>query len=279
MHKKIFIIILLNILILSYSYTVSSADSAASIVQEGNKLYSNGKYDQALKNYNNAQVSLPDSDIINFNMGAAYYKKGDYQKAVDAFTRALTTDNQKLEADASYNIGNSTYKQGKLKENTDLSKAIDYYKQSLDYYKRAVELDESNKKARYNHELVEKQLKMLLDRQKNQPSPSKSKKEEKKQKENQQSSSPQPGEKREKEEKQIEKEQKATPESNQEEKLTEEDNKKERKKNSGTNETDKDLSKEEAQMLLNSHDQEEIPFGETRTKRKNGYTPEVLRDW
>jgi len=87
---------------------------------------------------------LPDSDIVNFNIGATLYKKEDYQKATDAFTKALTSDNKKIEADALYNLGNCKYKLGKLKENTDLSATVGLLRESLDYYKRAVELDQKN---------------------------------------------------------------------------------------------------------------------------------------
>jgi Ca-activated chloride channel family protein len=147
-----------------------------------NKLYHQGKLDKALERYNEASVSLPDSDIINFNMGAALYKKEDYQKAADAFTKALTSQDHKIEADALYNLGNCKYKLGKLKENTDLSSAVNLMRESLDYYKRAVELDQQNKDARFNHEFVEKELKVLLDKLKQQKEKEKQRRQQEQQK-------------------------------------------------------------------------------------------------
>jgi Ca-activated chloride channel family protein len=135
-----------------------------------NKLYRQGKLDKALERYNEANLSLPDSDIINFNMGAALYKKEDYQKSIEAFTKALTSEDKKLEADALYNLGNCKYKLGKLKENTDLSATVGLLRESLDYYKRAVELEQKNTDARFNHEFVERELKVLLDKLKQQQS-------------------------------------------------------------------------------------------------------------
>lgn len=142
--------------------------SAKKSVKEANSLYRKGRLDEALAKYNDANVSLPDSDIVHFNMGAALYKKEDYQKAIEAFAKALTSEDKKIEADALYNLGNCKYKLGRLKENTDLSEAVSLLRESLDYYKRAVEIDQKNTDGRFNHEFVERELKILLDKLKQQ---------------------------------------------------------------------------------------------------------------
>ncbi|MFH0772013.1 MAG: tetratricopeptide repeat protein [Candidatus Omnitrophota bacterium] len=139
-------------------------------VEEANKLYQKGKLDEALQKYNEANVAIPDSDVINFNMGAVLYKKEDYQKARDSFTKALTSGDKKIEADALYNLGNCKYKLGNIEENADLSAATALLKESLDYYKRAVEIDQKNEDARFNYEFVERELKVLLDKLKRQQS-------------------------------------------------------------------------------------------------------------
>ncbi len=184
MMRKI-IFLSLCVLIFAHS-TCFAANEAKKSVKEANKLYQQGKLDEALQKYNDASVAMPDSDIVNFDMGAALYKKEDYQKAIDAFTKALVSDNKKIEADALYNLGNSKYKLGKLKENTDLSATVGLLRESLDYYKRAVELDQKNKDARFNHEFVEKELKVLADKLKKQESnPDKQKNQQKEQKDQQ----------------------------------------------------------------------------------------------
>ncbi len=268
--------------------TLSMADTAVATVKEGNRLFNDENYDEALKNYNEAKVSLPDSPIISFNMGSAYYKKEEFQKAEEAFTRALTTEDPKLEAQATYNIGNSKYKQGKLKENTNLSEAIAYYRASLDYYKRAVDIDKGHRKARYNHELVEKQLKILLDRKKNEPPPENQQKEQ-----NQQNKQcplpPKPGEGGEKQEEEAEKEQQPAEqkqEQNQSQGESEENRQEEskggeenRQEGSAMAEEQEGMSEEEAKMILDSHNEEELPFGELQRGGRGGRIPEVLKDW
>lgn len=160
--KLVFIILLLSISELAW------ADSAQRDVKKGNEFYAKGRFDESLVNYNDALGKLPDSDIINFDIGSACYKKEDYNKAIEAFTKVFATEKSDLEAKANYNIGNCKYKQGKLKENTDLGKTIELYRQALDYYKQALELDDKFKEAKYNHEFVSKKMKALLDKYKQQ---------------------------------------------------------------------------------------------------------------
>ncbi len=147
---------------------VSSASSPAGDVKEGKDLYEQEKYDEAAEKFGQAQEESPESDIVNYNLGAALYKKGQYKEAAEAFTRALVTEDRALEAKAIYNLANSTFQLGSQTAGADPNSAISMYRESLDYYKRALELDETDRDAKFNHELVEKKLKILLDQMKNQ---------------------------------------------------------------------------------------------------------------
>lgn len=257
------------------------AESAAKAVRKGNRMYREKKYDEAIKDYNEARIAKPNSDIVNFDAGAALYKKGDYEKAVDSFTKALLTEDTAFESCANYNIGNSKYRQSELKENTDLKAAIALCRQSLDYYKRAIELNENDKDAKYNHEFVEKKLKALLDKLKRQQ---KQQKKKKKQEEQQ------------KKQKQKGKEKKKEPEKSKDKKKGEEQKKQQPKDKGGAKPGEKKkekqpaekkeekarvkprkMSEEEARMLLEAYGKEEA--GKTSDKRKSRYYPEVLKDW
>lgn len=133
-------------------------------VKAGNKLYQEKQYDKAIEEYSKGKDGEDGTDILNFNTGTALYRQGKYDEAVDAFTNSLITEDKDLEAMANYNIANSKFRLGSEKAKEDLSNAINLYKQSLDHYKRAIEMDEANADARYNHELVEKRMKVLMDR-------------------------------------------------------------------------------------------------------------------
>lgn len=291
--------IILAILFLFSQPVLCFAESAAKAVRKGNRLYKEKKYDEAIKNYNEAQITMPDSEVVNFDTGAALYKKGDYEKAVDSFTKGLTTEDPALESKANYNIGNSKYRQAELKENTELEAAIALCREALDYYKRAIELNKKDKDAKYNHEFVEKKLKTLLDKLKRQQE---QKKKQEKQKEKQKKDKQK--QKQEKKQKQQQKDKEKEEKKQQEKKQQEEKQKQKEQEQKKKQEKDKtgakpgekkqekrpgeagaakarvkpkEMSEEEARMLLQAYGQEEAK--DTRDKRKSHYYPEVLKDW
>lgn len=259
-------------------------------VKEGNKLYQDKMYDEALERYNEALNDSPDSPIIHFNIGDSLYKKGDYEKAQEAFTKALITEDEHLEAKANYNIGNCKYRQAGLKEDTDLSAAIALYREALDYYKNTMRLDEKDQDTKYNHEFAEKRLKVLLDKLKQQQE-----QQEQKQKE----------QKGEGEEQEGEGEKAQSQPENQEENKDEQDREKgdqeketegqdteqagidkEDKETGQTGEAEnlekdarKEMSEEEARMLLNGYKQEQELRNKMKKRRTKGYYPKVLKDW
>lgn len=264
-----------------------AATDAKKNVKEANRLYKQGKLDEALQKYNDASVSLPDSDIVNFNMGTALYKKEDYQKAIDAFTKPLTSDDKKIEADALYNLGNCKYKLGKLKENTDLSATVGLLRESLDYYKRAVELDQKNTDARFNHEFVERELKVLLDKLKQQQSNQNKQKEQEQQQEEQKQGTCPTGKEQDEEDK--EKKESAQGKEQQQEKegqegQSQQEEKQQKKEQAAAEEAQqeeqgKELSEEGARALLERYGQDEATPDYMDKGTRRGYDSEVLKDW
>ncbi|MBF0494694.1 MAG: tetratricopeptide repeat protein, partial [Candidatus Omnitrophica bacterium] len=57
-------------------------------VKEGNKLYGDKKYDEALVKYNDAQIESPNSPEVFFNMGNVFYRQKKYKEAVEAYRKA-----------------------------------------------------------------------------------------------------------------------------------------------------------------------------------------------
>lgn len=244
------------------------AASASKSIEQGNRLYHESKLDETLQKYNEAGVAMADSDIINFNMGVALYKKEDYRKAQDYFTKALTSDNKQIEADALYNLGNCKYKLGKLKESADLSATMGLLRESLDYYKRAVEIDQKNIDARFNHEFVERELKVLLDKLKQQQS------EKGKQQKNEQAAQPQ--EKQENRQKQEEEKSAQAKEEQQKKKQQEEGRAAREESKQGEN---KELSEEGARTLLERYGRDEAKPDYMDRQAQAGYDSQVSKDW
>ncbi|MBI4849784.1 MAG: tetratricopeptide repeat protein [Nitrospirae bacterium] len=251
--------------------------SPAKAVREGNKLYHQEKYDGALEKYNEAKAEAPDSDIVNFDLGTALYKKGRYQEAVDAFTKAMSAGDKKLEEGALYNMANSKYKLGSLMEDTDADGAISLYQESLDYYKRALELDKSDKDAKYNQDFVEKKIKALQEKQKNQPQQQQQdKRQDKKDKEGKEQEAKSEKEKQgDKQQQKSGSEQAGT--TGDKDKKSAAEKGKEAKARGEAGQKTQEMSPEEARMLLDAYGEEES--GDVFNRERKGHSEEVLKDW
>lgn len=163
MMKSIWFIVIL----MSPCVLVNAAPEDKSL-RDGNKAFQAEDYDYALQHYTEALEKSPNSEKAQFNLGTAHYKKGDYEKALNAFNQALMTDDAVLESEATFNIANCKYRQGVLKENTDLNASLDMFRDAMAHYKRAIELNPDDEQAKFNHEFVEKKIKSVLDKIKQQ---------------------------------------------------------------------------------------------------------------
>ena len=276
--RKSILIMLQAIFISLGLYLFSFAEDSSGLVDKANNLYRQNKYDEALKLYNEAQIKSPDSAQIVYNIGIAQYKKGDYALAVASFEKATASRDKSLESKANFNIANAKYKLGKLKENTELKETISLLRQSLDYYKRAIELNSKDEDARINHELVEKELKSLLDKLKQEQDKQKEQAEQKKEgKEGQQQGQSQNKEQENKQGQQGQKQEEAKQASEARQDEGQKQNQAEEQKGQAGEET-KEMSEREASMLLEGYRQEENSAGKLED-RKKGSSENVLKDW
>ncbi|MFQ5677119.1 MAG: tetratricopeptide repeat protein [bacterium] len=121
-------------------------------VQEGNRLYSEEKYDEANNKYRDALIENPESPVINFNIGYVQYKKRNFEEALKAYEAATSSDDILTQSQGYYNIGNTLYRLGKLPE-------------SILAYKKALELNPNDEDAKYNLEYVRAKLKDNSEKQ------------------------------------------------------------------------------------------------------------------
>lgn len=284
---------MLRLIILSVfifcSGLVYAKDDVASLTAKANKLYEEGKYDEALSLYNRALIAKPDSDRLNFNIGAANYKKGDYEKAAGYFEKSTLTEDKLLEFKANYNSGNSQFKSAKLKEEVDLESAVALMRQSLEHYKRAMDLNPKDEDAKINHDIAQKELKAMLEKLKNQP-PDKQSSRNKGQCPNPQQSESgnqankdadkQKAESENKEPQGEDKEAKESQEAQESQEAGQKEAREEDKQPAyeSSSEKAKEMSEQEARMLLEGQRQDENLGGQIRDTQKGGQE-EVEKDW
>jgi Ca-activated chloride channel family protein len=167
--KKIFCV---AAILLCASVTAASAalaDSPGSLVSKGNRQYGRKDYAGALDLYDRASVKAPESAIIAFNRGDAFYRKGDLEKAREQFQQAASkTKSLPFESKAWYNLGNCAFTEGGRQEDSDLQKALESYEESVKLYGTALQKDPDNKQAAENLEIARLKIKDLLDKIKKQ---------------------------------------------------------------------------------------------------------------
>jgi Ca-activated chloride channel family protein len=114
-------------------------------LEEGNRLLSAGKAEEALQAYDRAAAAHPGQLIAHFDRGNALFALRHFFDAQKEFQKALDSHDQGLRADAYYNLGNALFRQERWKE------AFDAYKQTL-------LLRSGDLRARWNIELAARKL-------------------------------------------------------------------------------------------------------------------------
>lgn len=143
-------------------------DPGAKEVRTGNEFFHQKKYDEALKGYEKALSKALADPRIDYDLGAVYYKKGDYKHAVESFQKSVLMDDPGARLDANYNLGNALYKAGVAEEDRDIHHAIDMLKKALLEYDKTLIGRPKDKEAAENKAFVIKELERLQERQKQQ---------------------------------------------------------------------------------------------------------------
>ena len=124
---------------------VAEAQAGRPQVQEGNRLYEEGRFEEAHQKYLEALAASPESPVIRFNDGNALYQGTDYQRAMEAYQGAIETGDPALASAAWYNLGNALYRAQELE-------------QSLEAYKQALRMNPSDPDSKHNLERVLEQM-------------------------------------------------------------------------------------------------------------------------
>jgi len=155
---------------------LSWKDSASQDAENAIKLYNENKLDEALAKITAAQVGMPNSPKLQYNMGNVLYKKGQFEDARAGYKTASLDAPRSLAQSATYNMGNASLKAGDIKG-------------AIDAYTEALLLDPDDAESRYNLELA------LRAKQQKQKQDKKQQDNDKKDKQDQKDQSQQKGEK------------------------------------------------------------------------------------
>ena len=138
-------------LLLSLGSTPSGG-RAAEKNRDANKLYDQEAYEEALRLYLQAQSESPESPILHYNLGAALYKNDKLEEARKVLEHSLDGAPEELKPKVLYNLGNVLFKT--VREQPDPS----LLEQAAEFYRNALRLDPNDEDAKFNLELVLKEL-------------------------------------------------------------------------------------------------------------------------
>jgi Ca-activated chloride channel family protein len=157
------------LLVLAAVASARSEDLASRTTREGNKLYADGQYTEAINKYNEALVEQPAAVEPKFNKANGYYRLDDLGEAIDLYQEvAAESKDMALVAKAKYNLGNCLFQQGTKQRDSDLQKALDDMKASITYWRGVLDIDPENEKAAKNIEVARLTIKDILDQIKKQ---------------------------------------------------------------------------------------------------------------
>ena len=142
----------------------AASQSAHDLVAGANKLYSQGQYNQAVSQYDQALTEDAKLDQARFNKADAFYRMDDLAKAIEIYNEvSAQSKDMDLVRKAKYNLGNAHFQRGLKQKDSDLEKALDDLKTSIGYWRAVLDLDPTNENAKRNKEVAGLLIKDILD--------------------------------------------------------------------------------------------------------------------
>lgn len=84
----------------------SAAQTANHFIIEGNKSFSEARYDDAINDYRKALEKKENNDVAGYNLGNTFYRKGQLEEAIKAFDQTIRdTKSNTVKQNAYYNKG------------------------------------------------------------------------------------------------------------------------------------------------------------------------------
>jgi hypothetical protein len=156
--------IVLVSLLLAAPMQLVRAGSVGQVVNEGNKLYKQGQYKEAINEYDKAATQSPDVVEPRFNKADSYFRLDDLQQAID-FYKAVAAESKDMQlvTKAKYNLGNSLFQQGVKLTQTDSQKAIENMQSAIGSWRQSLDIDPTNEKAAKNIEVARLTIKDIVD--------------------------------------------------------------------------------------------------------------------
>jgi Ca-activated chloride channel family protein len=134
----------------------------------GEDAFAAGDYLGASQYYSDQLKTSPDSPELQYNFGVSSYKNNMYDDAVEAFGKALNSEDLELQKKAYFNLGNSHYQKGMESLQGDSKATVEEWKQAISAMESVLKLAPGDEKAENNRKTIQKQLEELEKQQQDQ---------------------------------------------------------------------------------------------------------------
>jgi len=112
---------------------------------EGNVLYDQKNYPQALEKYVEANEGKRYQQELSYNLANTFYQQKKYPEALRELEKAAASGNSRFTGKIQFNRGNTFFQMSK-------------YQEAVEAYKKTLEYDPADKEAKHNLELALKKL-------------------------------------------------------------------------------------------------------------------------
>jgi Ca-activated chloride channel family protein len=158
-----------SVLILLSAIAPAGAVRASSASAE--EAYKKGDFETAAREYAAAAQHSPKKPMLQFNVGTAAYRAGQFPQAAKAFqesiSRAPSGDAGRLadQEDAYYNLGNTLYRTGQKTEDSAPQQTLQTWTQAVKAYDTALQLRADDADSKYNRDFVKRKIAELKQKQ------------------------------------------------------------------------------------------------------------------
>ena len=155
---------MITVVTMIFAFTAAEAFSLGpddGLMRQAREYCEKGQYEKAIGVYAQLLRGNADPPLINYNAGTVYYLMEDHEAAISSFRKALCSRDTDLERDAFFGIGNCYYRMSEEKEEDNILESIDLCRKSMEYYEKGMEVNEEDRKLKYNYEVADMRLRAL----------------------------------------------------------------------------------------------------------------------
>jgi len=133
---------------------LAGQNQVRTINRQGNQLFSDEQWAEALAEYTAANELDPQSPVLHYNLGNALHRLNDLDKAETHYRMAAAAEDTELSSHARFNLGNTAYRRAETLEGAgDWQGRNQALGQALDHWKTVLEAEPDNTDAKRNLEL------------------------------------------------------------------------------------------------------------------------------